>query len=147
MILTALDVELVGTPPGMRDGDYLFLVPTPGGYAPERVRIEVVGGEARIVYEPPVVRASEMVGLDRAQIVELFVRRTVERWRGLEGEELAAEVERTRAYLLLQTEALAHAPREGIALSFDPDPEALLAELDGLDPEAAREVVVGRLTR
>ncbi|MBI4615932.1 MAG: hypothetical protein HY720_20105 [Planctomycetes bacterium] len=124
------EVHLVDRPAGGGAGDFLFLVPALNRLYPERARIVFVGGEPRIEYEPPV---------PTAQAAALH-------WRSLEGDALAAEVERTRIYLAALAKAILYARERKIPLApIDPDPSAVLESLAGLGPEGARNRILARL--
>ncbi len=141
------EFRLVGRPPGGAEGDYLFLEPAGGGtHAATIVTIVRVRGSPRILYERPLVTAEERAARKPEEVARLAAARRIERWQALEGTKLDEELARLKRALRYQAEAREYAEREKLKIPpFAPDPAAILADLEGLDPAAARDRVIALL--
>jgi hypothetical protein len=140
------EFRLVCRAEGMREGDYLFLEPAGRTYAPTIVTIVRVRGKPRIRYERPDVTAEERAARRPEEVARLAAERRIDHWQALDGAELDKELARVRRMLRYQVEARAYAEREQLPVPpFAPDPAAILADLDGRDPAAARERVIAVL--
>lgn len=141
------EFRVVCRPPGGAEGDYLVLEPVGSGtHVATIVTVVRVRGSPRILYERPLVTAEERASRRPEEIARLAAERRIERWQALEGKELGEEVARVKRSLRYQAEAQAYAEREKLAMPpFTPDPAAILADLEGLDPAATRDRVVALL--
>lgn|GEM_PF-2911379 len=145
-VVAEREVHLVAHPENCGEGDYLFLEPLGNQHVPVRARVIAVRGEPRIVYEPELCTVSEQRRLGPQGAARLNVERQIAFWKGLEGQDLIAELERLRRWLRCQQIAVAYAAEEGLTIPvFDPAPADLLAQLEGLDSAAARAWVIDRL--
>jgi len=140
------EFRLVCRPAGTDEGDYLFLEPAGPGYAATIVTIVRVRGRPRILYVPPLVTAEERAARQPDEVARLAAQRRIGHWQSLEGQELEAELAHLKRSLRYQAEARAYAEREKLPMPpFEPDPTAILGDLEGRDAVAARDRVVALL--
>jgi hypothetical protein len=145
-IRTEAEIHLVGHPADWGPGEYLFLVPDGTRYIPARATVVGRAGRALIVYEPPVLTVEERKNLSTADQARMNQKARIGFLKGLDDSRLVDEIEKVRQTLRYQMEAKAYAVRKSLPLApFSADPEALLAELSGLDTEAARDWLLARL--
>ena len=146
-IRTAREIHLVAGPRPRGPGDYLFLEPGASRYRTSFVAIVNVRGEPRILYRKPDVSEEERITLGRKDLVQTIAWRRLERWKGYEGARLEEEVARLRRLLRYEIEAEEFASERKLPMApFQPPPEEVLKQFEGLDPAGVRDEVVRMLT-
>lgn len=145
-VRTELEIHLVGHPPDLGPGEYLFLEPAGGACVATRATLVGRDGGPRIVYEPPVLTMDQRRKLSpQARRIRLAAARA-RFWERLAPGELPREVQRLRELLRQQVAARDYARINDLPLvPFSPDPAGLLSSLEGLGPEEVRGWMLDRL--